>query len=67
MSTFDVSRMHPREHPAAVGCLARAFYRDPLFNFLIPDPLSQARAALTFMGSLVADARAFNEVWVATR
>jgi GNAT superfamily N-acetyltransferase len=65
MVPFQVDRMRPQEQHASVVTLARAFHDDPLFNFLIPDLLSQARAALTFMGSLVADARAFDEVWVA--
>lgn len=50
---------------AATVTLARSFHDDPLFNFLIPDPLSQARAALTFMGSAIADALPFGEIWVA--
>lgn len=45
--------------------LARAFHRDPVFDFLVPDVLGQARAALTFLGSVVADARPFGEIWVA--
>ena len=35
------------EANAAAVTLARSFHDDPLFNFLIPDPLSP-RAALTF-------------------
>ena len=65
MNTFEVDRMRPNDQHAAVVTLARAFHCDPLFNFLIPNVLSQARAALTFMGSLVADAGQFGEVWVA--
>lgn len=57
--------MDPGEASAAVVTLARSFHDDPLFNFLIPDHLSQARAALTFMSSGIADARPFGEVWVA--
>ena len=53
------------ESHAAVVTLARAFHDDPLFNFLIPNHLSQARAALTFMSSAIADARPFGEIWVA--
>lgn len=48
-----------------IATLARAFHDDPLFNFLVPDLLSQGRANLTFMHSLVADARGFGEIWVA--
>lgn len=65
MNAVELDRMRPHEHHAAVVVLARAFHDDPLFNFLIPNVLSQARAALTFMGSLLADAREFDEVWVA--
>jgi len=57
--------MAPGEASAAVVTLARSFHDDPLFNFLVPDHLSQARGALTFMHSGIADARPFNEVWVA--
>lgn len=60
-----VERLRAEERSAAVVTLARAFHDDPVFNFLVPDPLSQARAALTFMGSVLADALAFGEVWVA--
>jgi GNAT superfamily N-acetyltransferase len=63
--TFDVERLDPAEANAAVVTLARAFHDDPLFNFLIPDHLSQARAALTFMRSGIADALPFGEIWVA--
>ena len=65
MGTFEVDRMEPAESNAAVVTVARSFHDDPLFNFLIPDHLSQARAALTFMHSAVADARPFGEIWVA--
>ena len=57
--------MAPADAHAAVVALARSFHDDPLFNFLIPDPLSQARAALTFMHSGIADARPFGDIWVA--
>jgi len=62
---FDIARMQPGEQGAVIATLARAFHDDPLFNFLVPDLLSQARANLTFMQSLVADARRFEEIWVA--
>jgi GNAT superfamily N-acetyltransferase len=65
VGTFDVERMKASESDAAVVTLARSFHDDPLFNFLIPNHLSQARAALTFMRSAVADARPFGEIWVA--
>jgi GNAT superfamily N-acetyltransferase len=61
----DVRRLRADERSAAVATLARAFHDDPHFNFLIPDLVSQARAALTFMHSITADAFPFNEVWVA--
>lgn len=62
---FDIDRIQRSEQPAAIVALARAFHDDPLFNFLVPDPLSQARAMLTFIGSRVADAAPLGEVWVA--
>jgi GNAT superfamily N-acetyltransferase len=63
--SFDLEHMAPAEANAAAVVLARSFHDDPLFNFLIPDPLSQARGALTFMKSAIADARPFGEIWVA--
>ena len=57
--------MQPSDEPSVITTLARAFHDDPLFNFLVPDLLSQGRANLTFMHSLVADARGFGEIWVA--
>jgi ribosomal protein S18 acetylase RimI-like enzyme len=62
---FDVDRIAPGDVPAATVTLARAFHDDPLFNFLVPNLLHQARATLTFMHSLIADAKDFNEIWVA--
>ncbi|MDQ1511426.1 MAG: hypothetical protein QOG50_3270 [Actinomycetota bacterium] len=57
--------MDAGESDAVVVTLARSFHDDPLFNFLIPNHLSQARAALTFMHSAIADALPFGEIWVA--
>ncbi len=57
--------MPPGEQPAVVGALARAFYDDPLFTHFVPDPVSQSKALLTFMGSGVADATPFREIWIA--
>lgn len=62
---MEVGRIRRDEAAAATVAVARAFHRDPLFDFLIPDTLSQARAALTFMGSVIADGIPFDEVWVA--
>jgi len=62
---FDVARLRPQDEHAAVVALARAFHDDPLFNFMMPNHLSQARGTLTFMHSLIADAMPFDEVWVA--
>jgi ribosomal protein S18 acetylase RimI-like enzyme len=62
---FEIARMQRSEEAAVIATLARAFHDDPLFNFLVPDLLSQGRANLTFMHSLVADARGFGEIWVA--
>jgi ribosomal protein S18 acetylase RimI-like enzyme len=60
-----VDRMEHSELPSTTVTLARAFHHDPVFDFLIPDLLQQARAALTFMGSVVLDGMPFHEVWVA--
>jgi GNAT superfamily N-acetyltransferase len=63
--TFDVEHMQPADRSAVVGALARAFYDDPLFNHFVPDPISQTKGLLTFMGAGVADAAPFGEIWVA--
>jgi len=63
--TFTVDRMRADEQSAVVGELARAFYDDPLFNFFVPDPVVQTKALLGFMGAGVADAKQFDDVWVA--
>ena len=65
LQPWQVDRLEPSEQADTVATLARAFHRDPLFDFLIPDAVSQARAALTFLGSVLADAAPFGEVWVA--
>jgi GNAT superfamily N-acetyltransferase len=65
MGDFEIDRMGAGERQAAVMTLARAFHDDPLFNFLVPNLLSQSRALTTFMGSLLADGKPFGEVWVA--
>jgi GNAT superfamily N-acetyltransferase len=57
--------MQSSERSAVVGALARAFYDDPLFNYFVPDPISQSRGLLTFMGAAVTDATPFGEIWVA--
>jgi ribosomal protein S18 acetylase RimI-like enzyme len=62
---FTVDRIAKADIPAATVTLARAFHDDPLFNFMVPNRLSQARALLTFMHSLIADARQFDEIWLA--
>jgi GNAT superfamily N-acetyltransferase len=67
MTSFEITRMRAQEQAAAVVTLARAFHDDPMFNFLVPNPLSRARATLTFIGSRVADAVPFDEIWVARR
>ena len=48
-----------------VAALARAFYDDPLFGYFVPDPVSQCKGLLTFMGASVADAKQFGEIWIA--
>ena len=63
--SFDVDRMHPDQHSAVVGALARAFYEDPLFSYFVPDPVAQTKGLLTFMHAGVADAQPFDDVWVA--
>ena len=65
MGAYEIDRMQRSDRPAAIMALARAFHDDPLFNFLVPNLLSQARALPTFMGSLLADASPFGEIWVA--
>jgi GNAT superfamily N-acetyltransferase len=62
---IEIERMRADERDATVVTLARAFHDDPLFNFLVPNLRSQSRALLTFMGSLLADGRPFDEIWVA--
>jgi GNAT superfamily N-acetyltransferase len=57
--------MQPGEQPAVVGALARAFYDDPLFGFFLPNLVSQTKGILGFMGAGVADAKPFDEIWVA--
>jgi GNAT superfamily N-acetyltransferase len=60
-----VERMEPSELSSTTVTLARAFHHDPVLDFLIPDLMRQARAALTFMGTVVLDGMPFHEVWVA--
>jgi len=62
---YTVDRMRADEEPAIVGALARAFYDDPLFDHFIADYVAQSKALLSFMGAGVADARKFEEIWVA--
>ncbi len=57
--------MEPSELSSTTVALARAFHHDPVLDFLVPDLLQQARAALTFMGTVLIDGRPFHEVWVA--
>ena len=57
--------MQDGERSAVIGALARAFYDDPLFNYFVPDLVSQSRGLLTYMGAGVADAAPFAETWVA--
>lgn len=58
--------MVAEDRSRAVVALARAFQDDPVLTFLVPDPLSQARAALTFMAAPVIDAEKYHEVWTAS-
>jgi GNAT superfamily N-acetyltransferase len=62
---YEVSRLTPTEEHAVVASLARAFHNDPMFNFITPDLVLQARGLLRFMQSGVHDARPFGEIWVA--
>ena len=63
---MTVRRMVAEDRSRAVVALARAFQDDPVFTFLVPDPISQARAALTFMTAPVIDAEKYHEVWTAS-
>jgi ribosomal protein S18 acetylase RimI-like enzyme len=58
--------MEPSDRSRVVVALARAFQDDPMLTFLIPDPISQARGALTFMSAPVIDAAPYDEVWTAS-
>jgi GNAT superfamily N-acetyltransferase len=58
--------MVAEDRSRAVVALARAFQDDPVFAFLVPDSISQARAALTFMTAPVIDAERYHEVWTAS-
>jgi len=60
-----VERMARSDRAQAVVTLSRAFQDDPLLCFLVPDPVSRARALPTFMSSVLVDAAPFGEVWVA--
>jgi GNAT superfamily N-acetyltransferase len=62
---FTVDRMQRSERAAVVGALTRAFYDDPLFGFFLPNLVQQTRGILAFMNSGVADAKPFNDIWVA--
>jgi GNAT superfamily N-acetyltransferase len=57
--------MRSGERSAVIGALARAFYDDPLFNYFVPDLISQSRALLSYMSAGVADAATFEDIWVA--
>jgi GNAT superfamily N-acetyltransferase len=62
---FSVNLMQRDEEHAVVGALTRAFYNDPLFGFFFPHLVRQTRGLMAFMGAGVADAKPFNEIWVA--
>jgi ribosomal protein S18 acetylase RimI-like enzyme len=62
---LSIERMARRDRANAVVTLSRAFQDDPLLCFLVPDPLSRARALLTIMNSVLVDAAPLGEVWVA--
>jgi len=62
---FTVERMRPDEQHAVVGALGRAFYDDPIFGFFLPNLVNQTKGILAFMSAGVADAKPFNETWVA--
>jgi GNAT superfamily N-acetyltransferase len=65
MGRFEVDRIRRGDEAGAVTALARAFHDDVLFNFLAPHLVRQARGLLTLMSAGLADARPFQEVWVA--
>jgi GNAT superfamily N-acetyltransferase len=65
LRTYDVDKMKAEEQSAVVAGLARAFYDDPLFGYFLPDPITQSKGLLTFMGASVVDATPFGEIWIA--
>ena len=65
MRQFEVDRMEPREEPAVIAALGRAFFDDPLFGYFVPNLLHQTKGLLGFMSGAVKDASPFGEVWVA--
>ena len=62
---FTVKQMQPGEQPAVIGALSRAFYDDPMFGYFLPNLLHQMKGIAAFMSAGVADAKPFDEVWVA--
>jgi GNAT superfamily N-acetyltransferase len=65
MPTYAVEHARPDEEHMAIASLARAFHDDPLFNFFLSHHVRQAHGLLSFMGAGYADARPFNEIWIA--
>ncbi|MEA2309460.1 MAG: hypothetical protein QOI65_1746 [Thermoleophilaceae bacterium] len=61
----QVMRAEPDDDPAIAVALARAFHNDPMFSFVMPHPLRQARGLLRVMAAGVADARRHGQIWVA--
>lgn len=62
---IEVGRIVRAEARAATAVAARAFFDDPLMNWLQPDPLRQQRALPGFFAAPVHDCLAHGEVWVA--
>src|SRR4249919_3341478 len=71
MSATDivVTRIKPdrRQLDDIAVVAARAFYFDPFFEFLIPQPLGRARGLALFNRAFVASQRANGQIFVARR
>jgi hypothetical protein len=65
VASFTIDRMHSHDRAAVVAALARAFYDDPLFRFFAPNPIKQAKMAMSFMSGGVKDAAPFDEIHLA--
>jgi GNAT superfamily N-acetyltransferase len=64
---YEVARLAPPDERATIAALARSFYDDEMFSWVVPDPIRRARMLEHFMKASVADARPFGEIWIARR